>query len=422
MVSEKESDSESRTFPSLQEFLLLRRKSPTCRLVIGNEAGDADSIVSAITLAYIESEKQGDDKTPVVSITKSDFLQRRPEVKLLMQFAGINTTSLIFFDDPFVENVQVAYLTLTDHNLLAPTFQERGNWTVVEIVDHHQDEAHYLDTSADDARTIAFANGTASVASSCTLVAERLFAVWDRPYPASLSSLLMGVILLDSVGLSPEVGKVSQRDRDAVQGLLEGTAWAELPLESIRALNGSRPDPSMLFNLLQGAKYDYDFWSSISVRDSLKLDYKSFSSTDGYSFGVSSVLTPEDEFFMKKNVLERVLRVMEELNVSFLAIMFASESSAGLRRQLALCGTRQVPLRDVVEYLMESDVKNPEPLSLREKTVDLRLQSHRLSVRVFDQQNVVPSRKQIGPLLAKFFVSSSYTVYSTAELSPMPNV
>jgi len=88
-----------------------------------------------------------------------------------------------------------------------------------------------VDTCSDPRdRTIAFDDDkqAAAVASSCTLVAERLRKVWrtdvdgdgddgimdmeSLPYPASLGTLVLGVILLDSVNLSPEAGKVTSRD------------------------------------------------------------------------------------------------------------------------------------------------------------------------------------------------------------------
>ena len=46
-------------YDSLDAFLVDRKVNPTNHYIIGNDAADADSIVSAITLAYIES-KHGD--------------------------------------------------------------------------------------------------------------------------------------------------------------------------------------------------------------------------------------------------------------------------------------------------------------------------------------------------------------------------
>ena len=78
--------------------------------VIGNDAGDADSIISAIALAYIGSMYYVDraqkypkrsGTTPIVSPPKDSFTYESPEVRILLELAGIDDTSdkLIFIDD-----------------------------------------------------------------------------------------------------------------------------------------------------------------------------------------------------------------------------------------------------------------------------------------------------------------------------------
>ena len=400
--------------PSLNEFLKGRMLQPTNHIVIGNEAGDADSIVSAITLAYIESTQEAMQSTPIVSIPKADLATQRPEVKLLLELAGISnaTNDLHFVDDPLiVEDCLVARVTLVDHNALAEQFQWK-NWTVVEIVDHHEDEGLYLDTCSGTARTIAFADDKALVASACTLVAERQSTVWNPPYSSSIGLLLLGVILLDSVNLSPEVGKVTQRDRDAVANLLENTDWGDLPEKTQVALGmglSSEPDPEAVFEMLQGAKYDSSFWRSLSVRDALRYDYKEYSPDGHQTFGVSTVLMPLQDFFHKDDVAMGVLEYMDEIDADFLGIMFAFEDDGRLKRQLALCGRNGFPLKDVDAFLHRSGYYH-DLLDLKEiKDISLLEGDPGLSLQFFNQRDVVPSRKQIGPILIEFFESASST-------------
>ena len=226
---------------SLAEFLMERKRQPTKNLVLGNEAGDADSIVSAITLAYVDclllrmgsdttcnNNNDEDDidskrqKTPVVSISKADLETQRPETVLLLQLAGVSTDALLFVDDPWIvsEQQQSTFdVTLVDHNRLSNKFSRQHR--VVEIVDHHSDEGHYLDIDDNNGsgcrcvRNIAFSNSEALVASTCTLVVERLNEVRGDHhsfyYPAPLSLLLLGVILLDSVNMAPAAGKAVLR-------------------------------------------------------------------------------------------------------------------------------------------------------------------------------------------------------------------
>jgi exopolyphosphatase len=412
--------------PTLQDFLLERKQDPTNSVVIGNEAGDADTIVTSLVLAYVESVQAGANKTPVVAIDRLDLDTQRPEVSFLFKLAGISSDDVLCVDDPYVESLQVAAVTLTDHNRLAPALQYRRNWTVIEIVDHHQDEGEYTATCSGESRTIAFAEGKALVASACTLVAERLFELWKPPsglFPGSVGVLLLGVILLDSVGLSEEVGKVTQRDRDAVQRLISRTDWDELPDASKQTLRlasaSSAPDPMALFDLLQDSKYDTGFWNSLNVRDSLRQDYKSFPCTNGFEFGISSVLMPAQLFLSKEHVVDGVLDYMADSNVTFLAIMFAfQDEQRRLHRQLAFCSTDNDPSRlDALVTHLES---SPPPQG-EDNSLDLRelgpledaamisqpRHSPVLWFRVFEQRNAVPSRKQVGPILEELFESPS---------------
>ena len=71
---------------------------------------------------------------------------------------------------------------------------------VTEIVDHHEDEKSHEQVT-DNKRLIAFENGAATVASTCTLVTERLFNSTISIIDGSLGLALLGVILLDSVNI-----------------------------------------------------------------------------------------------------------------------------------------------------------------------------------------------------------------------------
>jgi exopolyphosphatase len=292
---------------SLDAFLKARKERPTRHFVVGNTAGDADSIISAITLGYIESVKGVTEKTPIVSIPRADLETQRPETVSLLKLAGISHAAgvLLFVDQPVVtESTEATEVTLVDHNRLADIFQQK-DWKVVEIVDHHRDERMYMDTCSGSSRWITFDDNKALVASACTLVVERMKELWRPPDPSSLGVLLLGVILLDSVNLSPEAGKVTQRDRDAVQSLLVDTNWQGLPQESKEVLKvspSSGPNTTAFFHALQETKFDPGFWNSLSVRHALWLDYKDYSYKDGV-FGVSTVLMPLDSFLVKQDLI-----------------------------------------------------------------------------------------------------------------------
>ena len=396
------------THPTLCEFLTDRKTRPIPQFVIGNRAGDADTIVSAVTLAYLESETTGTtQKTPIVAIPRADFATQRPEANLLFELAGIPDVAdrLLFVDDAIVNQLYAVNVTLVDHNVLAHKFQRKG-WTVQEIVDHHRDEGMHLDTCSGSARNVAFAHGKALVASACTLVAERWKRAWEKPYPGSIGVLLLGVILLDSVNLSPDAGKVTRRDRKAVQDLLQHTEWHDFTpeLQSVLQITPiSGPNITSFFDLLQSAKYDKDFWSSLSIRDALRLDFKSFEYRNG-DFGVSTVLMPLRDFLAKSNLAKGVKLFMEAHEQQFLAIMFASERKGkNLERQLALCGIPSFPMDALAAFLLNEEYDQAS-LALEElEQTSLSPSESGLSLRLFEQHNVAPSRKQIGPILLQFF-------------------
>jgi exopolyphosphatase len=290
-------------------------------------------------------------------------------------------------------------------------------------VDHHYDEQLYLDTCNGSARNIAFARGEALVASACTLVAERLKQTFHTQritgaqYPASLSILLLGVILLDSTNLSPEAGKVTSRDVHAVRDLMEHTGWSTLSdrARQILDINSNMdmpPDRTKLFDVLQECKYSSVFWNSLSVSEALRYDYKDFVGSNGSPFGISTVLESAQSFLRKPNTVQGIIEFMDEMSVNFLAIMFAYEVQDGLiRRQLGLCakGDALSFLDDLVGFLLREEY--PEtPLHLQEFQWNDMLDhffddssASGLSLRFFNQVNIAPSRKQIGPILSRYF-------------------
>jgi exopolyphosphatase len=443
-------------------------------VVIGNEAGDADTIVSAIAWAYVTScysawydhHLHGDDyddnnnrpwsseeeiKIPICSIPRDDLETQRPEMMLLLRLAGLDPSILLY-----PANVETWWsqsssadhmdVTLVDHNRLSSSWSSvqhssSSRLRVVEIVDHHVDEQLYLDTVTN--RNIAFDQGQALVASACTLVVEQIQIVWRRPgsntakshlggtarelcaatIPAPLGILLLGVILLDSINLSPSAGKVTERDVQAVQTLLDCTNWTEAvtldPADATAALaldpRNHQPDLSTLFNALQNAKFAPSFWKSLSVRDALRLDYKRFSITqrdaaDPTAIGISTVLLPWSDFVSQASVAESILAFMQEMNVSLFGIMLAytNDNDGYLRRELVLMteasDAETTVLNDLVNYLL---THYENPLKLTEMVDPLVQSDSVLTMRCFVQQNVQASRKQVAPALLDFFKRSS---------------
>lgn len=391
----------------LDSFLVEQKQHPSHDIVIGNDAADADSIVSAICLAFIEG------KTPIVPITKDTFVYERPEVELLLELAGIvNASTKLLYIEDLIDILQNSdsteddvrrRLTLVDHNTINDSLHNfRHMFDVVEIVDHHIDEKRYTETCSGKQRTIAFESGKALVASTTTLVAEELLSDQsDAPLP-SIATLLLGVILLDSHNLDESIGKVTYRDRDAVSNLLSLTDWSKSALLAylIPSDEGLTIDTNELFSHLQHAKYEPEFWEAFTVKRGLGYDYKAFAlgreNEEQQLFGISTILMPGLSFLEKEDFILKTVEFMRSKEISFLGIMFAYyDLTAGFQRQLAFCSYEDQELVATRLY---------EELDLKEVDIDaLELRSNEIQVHLYDQGNIVPSRKQIGPLLIDYF-------------------
>jgi len=94
------------------------------------------------------------------------------------------------------------------------------------------------------------------------------------------------------------------------------------------------------------------------------------------------------------------------MEISFLGIMFAYyDEQEVFHRQLAFIytiGDQLVERSDLVDDMLASEVYRDADLQLEEVMIPLvSIEYPNLQARLFDQHNVAPSRKQIGPLLEK---------------------
>eukprot|EP00986_Skeletonema_menzelii_P004707 scaffold1638_cov143-Skeletonema_menzelii.AAC.4 len=398
-------------------------------VIIGNEAGDADSIISALTLGYVTSYDTNSppDNTfqvPIVSIPRAEMELRR-DAALLLDMVGINVQKLLYIDDDIVtkqllpsssgsSDVLDSTITLVDHNRLRPMFSHL-NSIVTEIVDHHKDESHHEQVAADSGkRIIAFENGHATVASTCTLVAERLFQSMaesdsSRKIDGELGLSLLGVILLDSINMNPAAKKGTPRDEEAIQQLLKRTDWSscadtspslmdDATLEKIFP-NGrcNIPDRKALFDALIGAKSDPKFWLEMSAMNCLRIDYKTFIVNDESSIGLSSVIITMDDLLAKDRFIDSMKAFIASEDVNLFGVLGVTFVDDKPKRELLLAGNDVNVLDSFAQFLLEhpdaADLDIAERKDCKENTQD------GLKMRVFRQGNPKGSRKQIAPLL-----------------------
>jgi exopolyphosphatase len=365
------------------------------RVVIGNEAADADSIISALVYAHHKrrhATANGSIIVPVVPVPR-DELALRCDVVSLFKELHVDERALVFVDEfPWRDAAFQAggrarlEFTLVDHNALS-TKRLGGDESVgrvVEILDHHMDLGKHPDAAV---REIAFADGQALVASSCTLVAEKLLHTRGGTEMDALhATLLLAVIALDSVNFDPRAKKVTARDVAAAEAL-ETTAFA--PKEA-------------LFHWLQAAKFSTDHWAAFTVRNCLQCDYKEFDlPPKSGRYGVSAVLIDLERFVAKAASGEALVTQLEAFvaanRLVFLLVMTMFVDAEGSRhRQLLFYGAggdTSVP-RTCVAFLEREGSLELAPLELPASHADRRLLT-------FSQRNAGASRKQVVPLLQR---------------------
>ena len=418
-------------------------------IIMGNEAGDADSVVSALTLAYIlnhQSQSHSDSDShindaksfiPMISIPKADMPLRR-DVILLLESCGINVMSdLMYLDDVVLQSYlskvsesdasnvsNDIQMILTDHNAIRKDLSHLSS-NVCLILDHHQDENQHLHLnestnneqqqhqryfSSFSNRDIAFENGKGTVGSSCTLVTERIKCDMEEnflPMNPSISFMLLGTILLDTSNMNPNAGKGTDRDQKAVDYLLQqSSTWKDLTLPSNLQHLTTDTNTKTFFDWLNNARSDPQFWNEMSTTDCLRIDYKQYYYDDS-SFGLSTVLLSLSDIVSKPNFLSLAQSYMMEKQITFLGIMSSIHGTEGNERSMLLISTNEDLLHSMVDYLLN----HPETtfLDLKEMPIPIDSSSDTpptttdLVWKGLAQGNSKGSRKQVAPIMMKFF-------------------
>ncbi|XP_029880409.1 exopolyphosphatase PRUNE1 [Aquila chrysaetos chrysaetos] len=337
-------------------------------VVMGNEACDLDSTVSALALAYFLAKTSPAPKAafiPVLNIPRADFALRT-ETTFLLQEQGIPTTSLIFRDEIDLGGLHHAgllSLTLVDHHVLpgADTALEEA---VVEVLDHRPLERDRAPSC----------QVTAELVGSCaTLVMERIAQGPPGVLDRTTAALLHGTILLDCVNLSPAAGKVTPRDVACVS-LLE----ARFP--ELLARNA-------IFEALQAAKFDV---SGLTTEQMLRKDLKVLSS-DELVLAVSAIYVDLETFLCRPGFLQDLDAFCQAWGYTGLVAMTISFNE------------RNEPSRQLAVYSRCETLRSTVCRVLEEATTpSLHLQplpSPWSCVGAYAQGNTLASRKKVLPIL-----------------------
>lgn len=267
-------------------------------IVQGNEGGDLDSMVAALTWAYhLQHSTQSASSRPVKAIallqTPTDALDLRPENKAALHGARMTPghSDLLTVEelpeDPQTLSDAIRGIVLVDHPVPLRRWSEAP---ILSIFDHHEDRG-----AGPDARPRVFEN----VTSCTTLVARQMLDELERlpaeyHLPHELLELILSAIAVDSGGLSG----AAKADRKTAGRVLRRSEWRGADLDS---------KMGELDDELSAAKKDIHH---LGLRDLLRRDWKGdlvdtpSPRTPTVSLGFSSIPYSLEEQIEKTNFKE----------------------------------------------------------------------------------------------------------------------
>ncbi|XP_058716753.1 exopolyphosphatase PRUNE1 [Poecile atricapillus] len=350
---------------ALQDHIQQHRE---IHVVMGNEACDLDSTVSALALAYFLAQTSPAPKAafvPVLNIPRADFALRT-ETTFLLRDRGIPAASLIFRDEIDLGGLHHAgllSLTLVDHHVL-PGADAALEDAVVEVLDHRPLERE---------RGPPCQVTVEPVGSCATLVTERILQGPPGVLDRTMAALLHGTILLDCINLSPAAGKVTPRDVACVSLLEE--RFPELPARDA------------VFGALQAAKFDV---TGLTTEQMLRKDLKVVSS-DEVVVAISGVFEDLETFLLRPGLLQE------------LEAFCQGRGYAGLVAMTVSFNERHEPTRKLAVYSRQEPLRSTLCRALEEATTpSLLLQplpSPWPGVAAYAQGNSAATRKKVLPML-----------------------
>lgn len=337
-------------------------------IVVGNEAADLDSMASAVLYAYYLTLKdESVNSIPLINIPRADF-KLRTEAVFLFGDAGINVDDLLFAEDinlAELNSKNLLSLVLVDHNTLSSAHGDLQK-TITGILDHHADEKNYPDGIYKDIRPVG---------SAATIVGEFFLKNQAGVIKGPVGTLLLGTILLDTVNLDPEAGRVTDDDLEIARQLMAITSL----------------DKDVLFKKLQFEKFNV---SSLGSYDLLRKDYKEWK-MGAVKCGIGSVLLPVEQWMSKDpHMVAACDRYLKERGLDILFAMNAF-TNPDFSRQIVVYIPDDTLRKKTLKFLESSE------LGLKE--IDTSSLKDANNCAFYNQTNLGISRKKFQPMLNEFF-------------------
>jgi len=339
-------------------------------LIMGNQAADLDSSVSAIAFASLLKKVNPERSIyPLIQGSPSD-LRLKPEIKSLFLKAEIslkpeNFTSFFFNQDSLLLNsdsLEKAAVIMVDHN---KTDTEEITHPVRGIVDHHIDSGLSLDLKLRDIR----------ICGSCASIISEYWQQSAEEIPYGITLLLAGAIAVDTGYLDPSWGKTTELDRRQYEALSKTLM----------------PEDRSFIDELLNIKNDL---SHLSMDEQLKRDYKDFP-MENLKGGISSVPLGQKTFFSSAFYKDESVSDFSRRNCpDFLIIMHTVPEP--FKRELSLYTDNSSNelsgiLKTALNLLKDPGLKIIRPES--------RISISTNKWTLYSQKNIKISRKVLVPLL-----------------------
>ncbi|XP_053446725.1 exopolyphosphatase PRUNE1 isoform X2 [Nycticebus coucang] len=293
------------------------QESRPLRVVLGNEACDLDSMVSALALAfYLAKTTEAEEVfVPVLNIKRSELFLRGDNV-FFLQKVNIPEAILIFRDEIDLHALHQAgrlTLILVDHHIL-PKSDAALEEAVAEVLDHRPIEQKHCPSC----------HVSVELVGSCaTLVTERILQGAPEILDRQTAALLHGTIILDCVNMDLKIGKATLKDSQYV--------------EKLEALFPDLPERNDIFDSLQKAKFNV---SGLTTEQMLRKDQKTI-----YKQGIKMAISA---IYMDLEICEILERSLSP------SLKLTPASSTHPNLQAYLQGNTQVSRKKLLPLLQEA--------------------------------------------------------------------
>lgn len=356
--------------------------SSVLKVVLGNEAADFDSVVSALTYAYCSYQKDPQNPLiPIINVPRAEIPLRRDVIRCLDR---LNITEdLLFFNEEFRRYKALCgsvNAILVDHNEVEMSSRELIN-AVTGIIDHHKDQKLHLEAHPRIVQTTG----------SCSSL---VFNYWsdtilklDHECSKKVALLCMGAALLDTSNFRY---KVEAPDLEALKYY-----------ESIL----SKVDREEYYKQL---KSDKDDLNGMHIKDIFKKDYKEFTfekDQKKIKVGIASVGKPLEWLARQCNTAEEFnsecFEAQKERSVDVFIVMTAWQDGDEFKREiLVISPIKSTSEKIVNEISSELKLENSDQIGVTD------FNNHSYYFNAFKQLNVLASRKQVVPLFGDAFHST----------------